>query len=138
MLAAAPTMAAEVRVFSSSARVVVVVNNDSPVKHLSDEQIAAIFLGRTRSFPDGSNAQPVELPESATAYQDFYRYLIGYTPPQLKSYWARQLFSGKGQPARKQPDSLSIRAFIARERLSIGFIEPQFVDSSVRVLRVLP
>ena len=46
--------------FSSQAEIVVVMSAKSSITNLSKETVAAIFLDKISSFPDGNQAVPIE------------------------------------------------------------------------------
>jgi hypothetical protein len=80
------------------ADVVVVVGATSPVSVLSRNEVVNIFLGRFRELPSGISAQPIDLPATHPDRDGFYRRLVGRTPAEMSTYWARLVFSGRTWP----------------------------------------
>jgi hypothetical protein len=60
-----------------------------------------IFLGKTARFPDGSQAVPVDQSEGTIVRDEFYNKLVGKSAAQMKAYWSKIIFTGRGQPPRR-------------------------------------
>lgn len=119
----------------AAADVVAIVSAKNPVTTLSKHQIMDIFLGKTRSFPDGRPAVPVDQVEGSAARDDFYLELAGRSPAQMKAYWSKIIFTGRGQPPPEVANDLQVKKFIAEHPNAIGYIDASRVDGSVRVLQ---
>jgi ABC-type phosphate transport system substrate-binding protein len=114
--------------------VVPVVSAKSPITALSPAQVADIFLGKTNRFPDGSPAVPLDLAEDSPERDRFYAQYTGKSPAQVKSHWAKIIFTGRGQPPRQVASARDMRKLVAENPNAIGYIDPGLVDASVRVL----
>lgn len=123
-LTAAPAMA----------DVVAVVSSRSAVTALSNSQIADIFLGKSARFPDGSPAVPFDQIEGSAIRDEFYGKVVGKTAAQIKVYWSRILFTGRGRPPPTVSDSIEMKRRITENRAAIGYIDRSLVDDSVRVV----
>src|SRR4051812_12299456 len=80
---------------------VVIVNPKNQVSALALDQAARLFLAQISSFPDGSMAKPVNLPEGNALRDEFYVKTSQKNADQLKSYWARLMFTGRGMPPKE-------------------------------------
>jgi ABC-type phosphate transport system substrate-binding protein len=114
--------------------VVPVVSAKSPITHLDAGQVADIFLGKTSRFPDGSIAMPVDQGEDSSIRERFYAQFTGKSPAQVKQYWSKVIFTGRGQPPRQAADSTEVKRIVSDNPHAIGYIDRSQVDSSVRVL----
>lgn len=114
--------------------VVAVVSAKRPATELSAEQVADIFLGKTSRFPDGSMATPIDQSEDSPAREKFYARFTGKSPAQVKAYWAKIIFTGRGQPPRQVAGSVEARRAIAQNPNAIGYIDASLVDDTVRVV----
>lgn len=114
--------------------VVPVVSARSPIAHLDSTQVADIFLGKTSRFPDGSIALPVDQGEDSPVRDKFYAQFTGKSPAQVKAYWSKIIFTGRGQPPRQAASGREMRKLVAENPNAIGYIDPSLVDASVRVL----
>lgn len=78
----------------------IVVSEKNSMRSLSEQEALHIFMGRTRAFPDGSIAVSYELADAAQR-AGFYRRLADMSLPQVTSYWARLMFSGRNLPPQQ-------------------------------------
>jgi len=118
---------------AAMADVVAVVSSSSKVPVLSRTQIEEIFLGKVTRFPDGSSAVPLDLIEGSPERDEFYAKL-GKSPAQLKAYWSKIIFTGRGQPPKAVATGIEMKARLAADPAAIGYIDAKLVDDSVRVL----
>ena len=118
----------------AEAEVVAVVSAKSPITALSMSQVADIFSGRARRFPSGVQAFPVDQAEGSAVRDEFYSKVVGKTAAQIKAYWSKIIFTGRGQPPKTVHDDFDMKKYIAANVGTIGYIEESMVDASVRVL----
>jgi ABC-type phosphate transport system substrate-binding protein len=116
------------------ADVVAVVSSKNPLASLSKAQVMDIFLSRASRFPDGTLAVPIDQVEGSPARDEFYTTFASKSPAQVKSLWAKIIFTGRGQPPKAVANSIEVRRLLAANPQAIGYIERSAVDSSVRVL----
>ena len=114
--------------------VVAVVSAKSPVTALTTSQVADIFLGKTSRFPDGSQAVPIDQPEDSPERDRFYAQVAGKSAAQVKAYWSKIIFTGRGQPPMQAANGREVKKMIAQNPAAIGYIDPSLVDDSVRVV----
>lgn len=119
---------------AARAGVVVVVSAKSPVASLSAEQVSQIYLGKASRFPDGSDAVALDQPDGSPVRDDFYAKVIGKDRIQVKAYWSKQIFIGKGTPPRELSGNAEVRRQVAAHPSQIGYIDQSAVDRSVRVV----
>jgi ABC-type phosphate transport system substrate-binding protein len=117
-----------------SADVVAVVSSKSPITTLSKNQVMDIFLGKRTSFPDGSLAVPIDQTEGSTVRDEFYNRTAGMSPAQVKAFWSKIIFTGRGQPPKTVATSVEAKKLLVASPGAISYIEQSLVDSSVRVV----
>jgi ABC-type phosphate transport system substrate-binding protein len=115
---------------------VVVVSAKSTVTTLSKSQVADIFMGKTAHFPDGTQAVPIDQSEGTLARDEFYTRIAGKSAAQMKAYWSKIIFTGRGQPPRAVPSSSETKKLVVANPNAIGYIEPKLVDDTLRVVTV--
>jgi ABC-type phosphate transport system substrate-binding protein len=118
----------------SSVVVVVVVSAKSAITNLSKSQIVDIFLGRSNRFPNGTVAVPIDQAEGSAARDGFYEELAGKSPVQMKAYWAKIIFAGRGRPPKVVLDSAAMKGRVAADPEAIGYMDASLLDVAVRVL----
>ena len=116
------------------ADIVAVVSAKSSVTRLSTSQLADIFLGKVSRFPDGSLAVPVDLGDGCAERDQFYAKVAGKTPAQIKAYWSKIIFTGRGQPPKVVQNGSDMKEYVAANIDAIGYIDSMMVDDSVRVV----
>jgi ABC-type phosphate transport system substrate-binding protein len=124
--------------FANDVGYVVIVSVGSPVVHLAAHEVANMYLGRTGRFPDGRLVVPVDLKESNAARKAFYKNLIQQNPAQIQAQWSRLVFTGRGKPPRQASNGIELVEIVARNPNAIGYVKPEFVNDSVRIVHVDP
>jgi ABC-type phosphate transport system substrate-binding protein len=119
---------------AAGADVVAVVSSKNPLATLSKAQVTDLFLSKTTRFPDGTLAVPIDQVEGSPARDEFYTTFASKSPAQVKSFWAKIIFTGRGQPPKAVANSIEVRRLLAADPQGIGYLERSAVDSSVRVL----
>jgi ABC-type phosphate transport system substrate-binding protein len=123
-------MAASITLAETS--VIISVNN--PNSTLDQTAISKIFLGKAKRFPDGSQAVPVDQDDKSTVRESFNTDILGKSDSQLKSYWSRLIFTGKGTPPKQSGDDAAVKELVAKNPNIIGYIDSSAVDASVQVV----
>jgi ABC-type phosphate transport system substrate-binding protein len=118
----------------ASAEVVAVVAAQNPVSTLSKNQVADIFMGKMTRFPDGREAVPIDQDEGSAERDEFYLKFAGKSPAQIKAFWSKIIFTGRGQPPPEVSNGIEIKKFIVKNPNAIGYIERKLVDDSVKVV----
>lgn len=116
------------------ADVVVIVSAKCPVETLSADQITQLFLGKVSRFPGGGRAVPIDQSEGSSARHEFYTKVTGKSPSQLKAYWSKQVFTGRGQPLRQVSGNDDTKELVAGNSNMIGYIDKDSVDESVKII----
>lgn len=116
---------------------VVIVSAKSAVSSLRAEQVADIFLGQIGRFPGGSEAVALDQRIGSAERDEFYAKVASKTPPLLKAYWSKMIFTGRGQPPKEASDSVSVRRMVAENPALIGYIDKSALDPSVRAVLVV-
>lgn len=127
LLAAAPAAADEV---------VAVVSAKSEVATLTTNQLVDIFLGKQTRFPNGTPALPVDQAEGNDVRDEFYKRFAGRSPAQLKAYWSKLIFTGKGQPPREANTVEKLRKAVAGHPRAIGYMWRSEVDPSLKIVEL--
>lgn len=117
-----------------AAELVVIVNPLNTNTTITAETVARIYLGKADAFPDQSVVKPIGLTNESPLRKRFDQRVLGRTPGQLRSYWARQIFSGRGGPPRELASSMAVRDYVADNRHAIGYIDAREVNDHVRVV----
>jgi len=118
----------------AEADVVAVVSAKSPIAALDKSQVADIFLGKASRFPNGLQAVPIDQAEGSAVRDEFYGKVVGKTAAQIKAYWSKIIFTGRGQPPTSVSNSIEMKKRISENPAAIGYIDRSMVDDSVKVV----
>lgn len=120
--------------FAAAADVAVVVHPSSDVSSITLREAVDIFLGKTRQLRSGTTLIPLDQRHGRETRDEFYRLAANKSAAQLKAYWARQVFTGQGEPPRSMIDDNEIKTLISQNPNMIGYIDASFVDKSVKTV----
>ncbi|KUM55237.1 phosphate ABC transporter substrate-binding protein [Rheinheimera sp. EpRS3] len=113
---------------------IAVVVNPANANAVSADDLNRLFLGRASSFADGSKATPLNMAEGTAARDEFDSKVLNRSAAQLKAYWSKLVFTGKGTPPKELADDAAVKAAVAADSGAIGYISSGSVDSSVKVV----
>jgi ABC-type phosphate transport system substrate-binding protein len=119
---------------TSIADVVAVVSSKSAITALSKSQIEDIFFGRITHLLGGLQAVPLDQAEGSSARDEFYAKVAGKSPAQMKAYWSKIIFTGRGQPPKEVTNGTELRKRLGEDPTAIGYIDASLVNDSVRVV----
>ena len=112
---------------------VAVAGASSPIAAASDSDVVKVFLGKKKDL-GGVSAIPVDQDEGSAARTDFYSNIVKKSEAQLKSYWSRLIFTGKGQAPQVVGGDADIKSMVANNPNIIGYIDEGAVDGTVKVI----
>jgi hypothetical protein len=93
-----------------------------------------IFFGRRTRFPDGSVAVPIDQSEGSAARIEFYSKFADMSPAQVKAFWAKIIFTGRGQSPKTVATGVEAKKALVASPNAITYIDQSMVDDSVRVV----
>lgn len=130
-------------VFSSvsamtQADMAIIAHPSNSLVGISQEQLAKIYLGKTREFSDGKPVTPVDQREGSVIRNKFYKTVTAKDEVAVKAYWSKLLFTGKAQPPRDLGDDGEVKAWVAKNPEGLGYVDGKVLDKSVKVLLILP
>ena len=114
---------------------VVVIVHPSNAASVSEDDIGRLFLGKKNKFSDGAKAMPIYLAQGHDAREEFNKKALGKSSSQLKAYWSKLIFTGKGTP----PDALGsvedVIAKVSADPSAIAYIDAGSVTDAVKVVK---
>ena len=113
---------------------IAVVVNPANANAVSADDLNRLFLGRASSFADGSKATPLNQVEGQAARDEFDNKVLSRSSAQLKAYWSKLVFTGKGTPPKELSDDAAVKAAVAADATAIGYISSASVDGTVKVV----
>lgn len=119
--------------FQSVNAEIAVIVHPSNQQALSDTEVKNLFTGRQKSFADGSPAIVLNLVSGNETQTTFNAKVLGRSDAQLKAYWSKVMFTGKGNPP-KEVDPAEMLKLVAENPSTVGVIDSSQVTSAVRTV----
>lgn len=119
---------------NASAEVVVIVNAKYSGLKLTADQVSSIFLGKKVPAPDGSMLIALNQSEGKPIREKFMTKVTGKDDSQLKAYWAKMAFTGKGDAPKEVGGDADVKKMVATNPNTVGYIDKSAADSSVVVV----
>ena len=115
----------------------VVVNEANPSETISKQQLESLFMKKTGNWSDGQRALPVDQAASSSTRHGFSKVIFGRDVHAIKSYWQRQIFSGRGVPPPEMASDDKVLAFVRANPGAIGYVSSNAdVGSGIKVLEI--
>lgn len=111
---------------------IAVIVHPSNQQAITDTDVKNLFTGRQKSFADGSPAIVLNLTSGDATQSAFNNKALGRSDAQLKAFWSKVMFTGKGNPP-KEVDSAEMLKLIAENPSIIGVIDASQATSAVRI-----
>jgi len=124
MILAAPAWAGGVKVITGAG---------TPVDSIDDGTIKKIFLGKTKAWPDGNPVEFVIL-KSGDVHDSFLSAFVGKSASQFKTYWKKQVFTGKGKSPKSFGSEGELAAYVAGKAGTIGYVSAGADTAGAKVL----
>lgn len=105
---------------------------------IDTKMASKLFLGKSKKFPGGEEAVPIEQADGSSARTEFHQNVTKKKSAQLKSYWSRIVFTGKGQPPKQVGSDAGMVSLISKNPNMIGYVDSSAVNDSVKVVLTAP
>ncbi|MEO7774222.1 MAG: phosphate ABC transporter substrate-binding protein [Steroidobacteraceae bacterium] len=115
------------------ADVVAIVAAQSPITSLTSAQISDVFLGKLTRLADGTRPLPIDQTEGSATRDAFYLQIAGKSPAQMKAFWSKLIFTGRGRPPKAVADDLAVLKSVQENPVAIGYLDRRSVNASVRI-----
>ena len=119
---------------SSLAGVSVIVNSGNGAA-IGESDIPRIFLGKVKSFSTGDKITIINLKYKQATRNEFEKKVLKKNASQVKAYWSKLMFSGKGKPPKELASDKDIIAFVAANSGAIAYVAEGSVNDSVKVIK---
>lgn len=104
---------------------------------LSKKQLKRIYLGRLTKWPSGSMVMPIDYKEGGAIRETFYSKVVKTNPRQLKAYWTKRVFAGKGAPPQVVANEHATKVWVVQNPGAVGYISKSLVDDTVKVVSII-
>ncbi len=115
----------------------VVINSANTTGALSREKLAAYFLKKEARWSDGGKIVVVDRNPGAAVRVAFSKGVLAKDVAAVKSYWQRQLFSGRETPPAELDSDREVLDFVAKTPGAIGYVSAAAdLGAGVKVIRI--
>jgi ABC-type phosphate transport system substrate-binding protein len=119
---------------TAGAQEIAVISNVAMTEDLDQKAIARIFLGKTNNFPSGEPVLAVDLKTGNAARTTFEKVVLKKSASQLKSYWAKMIFTAQGTPPKSTDNVDKLLKLISKNPSVITYVPADKVPDNVRVI----
>ena len=123
---------------AAQAEIAIVANADSQLHGVSLATIAKVYRGEIKHLEGGVSISAVDQPKGSEIRKQFYRKVLNMTEKQVSRYWSKYRFTGKRKPPQVKSSDAEVKRWIATHPDAIGYIKGDSVDSSVKLLQIIP
>lgn len=121
--------------FSVFADVAVIVH-PSNSNTINESFIKKVFTGKVKSFDNGDSVIAINQESDTKSVEEFNEKLLNKSASQLKAYWSKQIFTGKGTPPKEVSNDNEVIKLVSTNPNLIGYIDASTVNDSVKVVGV--
>lgn len=137
-LAVAGTVLSLVLSVPAQAELAIIANPDSKAIGTTKDELAKVYLARSNTISGGVKVVPMDQEPGSASREQFYSKVVDKNESELKRYWSKRMFTGKGKPPRTVRDDEAMKDWVSKNRDAIGYIDGALLDGSVKVLLILP
>ncbi|RZF80573.1 phosphate ABC transporter substrate-binding protein [Pseudoalteromonas sp. CO325X] len=112
---------------------VAVIVHPSNGSDINKDTVERIFIGKEKSFSNGNKAIPISQASGATA-DEFNQKALNKSSGQLKAYWSKLVFTGKGTPPKEVDNDAEVIQLVSSNPDTIGFVDAGSVTDAVKVV----
>lgn len=123
---------------TAQAEIAVITHPEVKQIGVSREQVADIYMGKSKSFPSGVSAKPVDQSANSPVRETFYKAVVRKSASAVNRHWSRLKFTGKGKPPRVIAGDEAVKNWVAANPGAIGYIDGKYLDKSVKVVLIIP
>ena len=131
------SLTASLAIFITStayADLAIIGHPDSDTGDLDIQNVKKLFLGERKSFPNGIHAKPVNHVAGSPDRKEFFSSVLNMPESSHSRHWKRKIAVGAGNSPVEVSSHDEVLETVASTPGSIGYIDADKVDDSVKVL----
>lgn len=114
----------------------VIVNRAVKSDAFTKQQVSDLFLKKTAKWADGTAVAAVDQPDSSPVREAFSKEIHGKPASAVKSYWNKQIFSGRDLPPLEKKTDAEVVAYVRATAGAIGYVAENAETDGVRIVTV--
>lgn len=122
--------------FSATSGISIIVHPSNPwtIDNNDVSTISKVFLGKSKSFDDSLIAIPINLSEENPNRIAFEKSVLNKSANQMKAYWSKLVFTGKGTPPQEINDETELVKLVSKNPNLIAYVDDELVNEQVKVI----
>ncbi len=122
---------------ASAADFKVIVNASNAVGSLATSALQRLFLKKDTRWTSGEAVEPVDQSVKSAVRAAFTSQVHAKDVGAVKSYWQKQIFSGRGTPPPEMPSDAEVLAYVRSHVGAVGYVASDAaVGDGVKVVRL--
>ncbi len=117
----------------SANNLAVIVSKDSDINSITKKELSKLFLSKTRKLPNGKKSYLIEMQDKEIRSK-FYEEICNKNYKQLRKYWTKMIFTGRGQPPKKIKSIDEIIEYVENNQNAISYIPSKYVNSTIKTI----
>lgn len=118
-----------------SEEVYIVANKDLNVSSIDKKELTKIYLGKS-SMLESSKIEPLALPSDSKDHIYFTENILNKDPQKYERYWARLVFTGKGNPPKVISQENERLSYVKNNREAIFYTMTPPKDTGIKVISI--
>lgn len=107
--------------FATQAAIVVIAHPDNQAA-LTETELQRIYTGRSGTLNDGTAVSPLNLADGNPLRNQFDEKAMGRSSSQIKAYWSKLVFTGKGTPPKEVASEAEVIQLVLQNPGTIGYV----------------
>ena len=117
---------------------VVITHPENPLDSISKSQASSLLLKKRSRWPNSDlKAEPVDLSGDSSVRELLSRDLHDRSVSSIKSYWQKQIFSGRNSPPPELSGDQEVISWVRERPGAIGYVSPRAQLDGVKTLAVV-
>lgn len=118
------------------AEIAIIANKASSLTAVQTSDIQRVYLGKTKKI-NGTEVSPINQANNKNLSDTFNKTVLNKTSNQVKAYWSKLIFTGKGTPPKELNNDIEVINAVRNDVNAIGYIDSSLVDDTVNVILTL-
>ena len=115
----------------------IVINEANPTSSISKDDLSRCFMKQTNTWISGQPMVPVDQAASSDVRRAFSGAVHGRDVSAVKSFWQRQIFSGRGVPPAEKASDQEVLTFVRANPGAVGYVSADAdVSAGVKALEI--
>lgn len=132
------TGATSAKLGEAAEKIAVIVNKNSTLQKLSNEQVKNLFLGQIRYIESGKPLVIGERDRKSQIHEEFYALAANMTPKDVSVHWAKKVFTGEAPPPpRISGDDAAAIEWVRGNPEAITYAYAKNCDAKIKIVAFL-